>query len=92
MLDAHIKMKNRIHATHDLNTLWKRLRKEGYMVYEDEDYESESQAPYHLMHIETADGKFMADTLYRDHTAEELNEARELGLTPFLQHIEWVEY
>lgn len=89
MLDAHIKMKNRIHATHDLNTLWKRLRKEGYMVYEDEDY---PQGEYHLYHVETADGKFMADTLYRDMTEAELEETRGLGLTPYLQQIEWVEY
>lgn len=92
MIDLGTRIKNRVHATHDLKTLWGRLRKEGFMVYEDEDYLEHEQAPYHLYHIETGDGGFVADVEYRDYSEKELQESRELGLTPFLQEIQWIEY
>lgn len=91
-MDYNTRIKNRIHATHDLNKLWGKLRKEGLMVYEDEDYLENEQAPYHLMHIEHGNGEFVADVEYRDYSESELQESRELGLTPFLQEIQWVEY
>ena len=94
MIDYGIRIKNRIHATHDLNKLWKKLRKEGFEVWEDEDYVDNSQTPYHLYHVEKPDEnlKFVADCLYRDKTEKELLIDKELGTTPFLQEIQWVKY
>ena len=94
MADLNTRIKNRIYKTHDLKTLWVKLRKEGLLVWEDEDYTDNAQAPYHLMHIEeeTTGCRFVADTLYRDRTEQELAEDRELGITPFKQEIEWVKY
>lgn len=91
MVDANTRIKNRIHATHDLQTLWRKLRKEGYSVYEADDYIDNVQKPYHLYIIE---GKNNApvEVLYRDKTNQELAEDKELGLTPFLQEIEWIRY
>lgn len=92
MIDLGTRIKNRVHKTHDLNTLWGRLRKEGFKVYEKGNYLDTVQAPYHLIHIETGDGGFVADVEYRDYSENELQESRDLGLTPFLQEIQWVEY
>lgn len=92
MIDLGTRIKNRVHATHDLRTLWQRLRNEGFMVYEEEDYLDSVQAPYRLISIERGDGGFVARVSYRDYSEKELQESRELGLTPFLQEIQWVEY
>lgn len=91
MADLNMRIKNRIHATHDLNKLWQKLRKEGFSVYEAEDYINNEQAPYHLYYIEKSYG-VPVEVLYRDKTEKELAEDRELGLTPFMQEIEWVKY
>ena len=91
MSDINLRIKNRIHATHDLNRLWQKLRHEGYTVYEAEDYEHGEQAPYHLYLIEKGYG-VPVEVLYKDKTAEEIQEDKELELTPFLQEIEWVKY
>lgn len=92
MTDVNTKIKNRVYRTYDLNTLWIKLRKEGFTVYEAEDYEHGEQSPYHLYHIETDSGSFIADVMYRNYTEQEMQEAKELGLTPFKQEIEWMEY
>ena len=92
MIDLGTRIKNRVHTTHDLRTLWQKLRDEGFMVYEDEEYMYGEQAPDHLYHIETGDGQFVADVHFRDYTEKELQESRELGLTPFLQEVQWIEY
>lgn len=92
MLDRGTRTKNRIYKTHDLRKLWDKLRKEGYLVYENEDYLDNEQAPYHLYHIEDKDEMFVANCLYRDKTEEEFAIDEELGLTPFLQEIERIEY
>lgn len=94
MTDANARIKNRIHATHDLHTLWPKLRAEGWQVWEAEDYENNEQAPWHLYYIDKGNAKQGASVavLYRDKTEQELAEDRELGLTPFKQEIEWVSY
>ena len=94
MSDLNTRIKNRIYKTHDLKTLWAKLRKEGLLVWEDEDYTDNAQAPYHKKKNkkETTGCRFVADTLYRDRTEQELEEDRELDLTPFKQEIEWVKY
>ena len=91
MTDINTKIKNRIHATHDLKDLWVKLRKEGYMVYEAEDYKDNEQAPYHLYYIEKGYG-VPVEVLYRDKTQAELDNDKALDLTPFLQEVEWVKY
>lgn len=93
-MDINARIKNRIHATHDLNTLWQKLRGEGFSVYEAEDYAGNEQAPWHLYYIDKGDATSGAsvEVLYRDKTEKELAEDRELGLTPFKQEIEWVKY
>lgn len=91
MTDINARIKNRIHATHDLNTLWRKLRSEGFSVYEAEDYTDNEQAPYHLYYIEKSYGA-PVEVLYRDKTEQELEEDRKLDLTPFKQEIEWVKY
>lgn len=91
MIDINAKIKNRIYRTHDLNTLWQKLRDEGCEVWEDEDYINNEQAPYHLYHIGKSYG-VSVNVLYRDRTEQELAEDIELDCTPFKQEIEWVEY
>lgn len=91
MTDLNTKIKNRIHATHDLSKLWQKLRAEGFSVYEAEDYADNEQAPYHLYYIEKGYGASV-EVLYRDKTEQELAEDKELDLTPFMQEIEWVRY
>lgn len=94
MIDVNTKVKNRIYRTRDLNTLWQKLRAEGWNVYEAEDYVDGAQAPYHLYCIDDGRAKVGAsiEVLFRDKTEQELAEDRELGLTPFKQEIEWVRY
>lgn len=91
MTDINTRIKNRIHATHDLRTLWQKLRDEGFSVYEAEDYMHNEQAPWHLYYIDKGYGASV-EVLFRDKTEQELAEDRELGLTPFKQEIEWVKY
>lgn len=91
MTDVNTRIKNRIHATHDLNTLWQKLRSEGLQVWEAEDYTDNEQAPWHLYYIDKGYGASV-EVLFRDKTEQELAEDRELGLTPFKQEIEWVKY
>lgn len=91
MADINTKIKNRIYKTHDLNTLWQKLRNEGWQVWEDEDYINNEQAPYHLYCID-ADYGASVEVLYRERTEQELQEDRDLDITPFLQEIEWVRY
>lgn len=91
MIDLNTRLKNRINNTHDLRKLWDKLRKEGMQVYEAEDYENGEQAPYHMMIIDKGNGA-PVEVLYRNKTPEELAEDEELGITPFLQQIEWVKY
>lgn len=94
MADANARIKNRIYKTHDLNTLWGKLRKEGWEVWEAEDYADNGQAPYHLYYIDKGDAKSGAsiEVLYRDRTAQEVEEDEALDITPFKQEIEWVKY
>lgn len=94
MTDANTRIKNRIHKTHDLYTLWPKLRAEGLQVWEAEDYTDNEQAPWHLYCIDKGDAKQGAsiEVLFRDKTAQEIEEDKELGLTPFKQEIEWVRY
>ena len=94
MRDVNNRIKNRIHATHDLWTLWRKLRDEGLQVWEAEDYADNAQAPYHLYYIDDGKAKSgaMVEVLFRDKTEEELAEDRTLGVTPFKQEIEWVKY
>lgn len=94
MIDINTKIKNRIHKTHDLYTLWGKLRAEGLQVWEAEDYANNEQAPWHLYYIDRGNPKQGAsvEVLFRDKTEQELAEDRELGLTPFKQEIEWVKY
>lgn len=94
MTDANTRIKNRIHATHDLHTLWQKLRNEGWQVWEDEDYTDNEQAPWHLYYIDKGNATSGAsvEVLFRDKTEQELAEDEELGLTPFKQEIEWVRY
>lgn len=94
MIDENTRIKNRIHATHDLYTLWKKLRNEGWQVWEEEDYTNNAQAPWHLYYIDKGNAKQGAsvEVLFRDKTDQELAEDRELGLVPFKQEIEWVRY
>lgn len=93
-MDENAKIKNRIHATHDLNILWQKLRDEGWQVWEAEDYTDNAQAPWHLYCIDRGNATSGAsvEVLFRDKTEQELAEDRELGLTPFKQEIEWVRY
>lgn len=91
MTDINTKIKNRIYKTHDLNTLWQKLRNEGCQVWEDEDYMDNEQAPYHLYCIDKGYGTSV-EVLYRERTKQELQEDRDLDITPFLQEIEWVRY
>lgn len=93
-MDDNTKIKNRIHKTHDLCTLWPKLRGEGWQVWEAEDYTNNEQAPWHLYYIDKGDAKQGAsvEVLFRDKTDQELAEDRELGLTPFKQEIEWIRY
>ena len=91
MIDTNARIKNRIHRTHDLCTLWPKLRKEGFSVWQAEDYEDNGQAPYHLCYIEKDYGA-PVEVLYRDRTEQELKEDKELGVTPFKQEIEWVKF
>ena len=90
--DIGTRVKNRINATTDLNDLWKKLRNEGYMVWEDEDYENNAQAPHHLYHVETGDGYFVADALYTDRKQEDIEWDKEVGCRPFKQDIVRIEY
>lgn len=94
MVDVNTRIKNRIHATHDLYTLWQKLRNEGWQVWEAEDYTNNEQAPWHLYCIDNGNAKAGAsvEVLFRDKTEQELAEERELDLTPFKQEIEWVRY
>lgn len=94
MIDINTRIKNRIHATHDLNKLWAKLQQEGLQVWEAEDYTDNVQAPYHLYYIDNgnATSGAMVEVLYREKTEQELAEDRELDLTPFKQEIEWVKY
>lgn len=94
MTDANTKIKNRIYKTHDLYTLWQKLRNEGWQVWEAEDYANNEQAPWHLYYIDKGNAKQGAsvEVLFRDKTEQELEEDRELDLTPFKQEIEWVKY
>ena len=94
MIDDNTRIKNRIHKTHDLYTLWEKLRAEGLQVWEAEDYANNEQAPWHLYYIDKSNAKQGAsvEVLFRDKTDRELAEDRELGLTPFKQEIEWVKY
>ena len=94
MIDNNARIKNRIHATHDLYTLWQKLRGEGWQVWEAEDYTNNAQAPWHLYYIDRGNAKQGAsvEVLFRDKTDQELAEDKELGLTPFKQEIEWVKY
>lgn len=91
MTDINARIKNRIYKTHDLNTLWQKLRDEGCNVWEDEDYIDNEQAPWHLYCIDKGYGA-SAEVLYRDRTEQELQEDKDLGITPFKQEIEWVRY
>lgn len=91
MTDINAKIKNRIYKTHDLNTLWQKLRNEGCNVWEDEDYIDNEQAPYHLYHIDKGYGASV-NVLYRDRTKEEIEEDIKLNIIPFTQEIEWCEY
>jgi hypothetical protein len=93
-MDENTRIKNRIHKTHDLYTLWQKLRGEGWQVWEAEDYTDNEQAPWHLYYIDRGNTKQGAsvEVLFRDKTEQELAEDRELGLTPFKQEIEWVRY
>lgn len=91
MTDLNARLKNRIHATHDLNKLWEKLRGEGFTVYEAEDYADNEQAPYHLYYIEKNYG-VPVEVLYRDKTNKEIEQDKQLDLTPFKQEIEWVRY
>lgn len=94
MIDINTKIKNRIYKTHDLNTLWQKLRNEGCQVWEDEDYIDNEQAPWHLYCIDDGTAKVGAsvEVLYRERTEQELQEDRDLEITPFKQEIEWVRY
>lgn len=94
MIDNNTRIKNRIHATHDLYTLWAKLRAEGLQVWEAEDYTNNEQAPWHLYYIDKGNAKQGAsvEVLFRDKTEQELAEDKEQGLTPFKQEIEWVKY
>lgn len=94
MIDDNARIKNRIHATHNLHTLWGKLRAEGLQVWEAEDYANNDQAPWHLYYIDKGNAKQGAsvEVLFRDKTDQELAEDEELGLTPFKQEIEWVKY
>ena len=94
MIDENTRIKNRIHKTHDLYTLWEKLRAEGLQVWEAEDYTNNEQAPWHLYYIDKGNAKQGAsvEVLFRDKTEQELAEDRELGLMPFKQEIEWVKY
>lgn len=91
MIDINTKIKNRIYKTHDLNTLWQKLRNEGCDVWEDEDYIDNEQAPWHLYYIDKGYGA-RVEVLYRERTEQELQEDRDLDITPFKQEIEWVKY
>ncbi len=93
-MDENTRIKNRIHKTHDLYTLWQKLRGEGWQVWEAEDYTDNEQAPWHLYYIDRGKAKQGAsvEVLFRDKTEQELAEDRELGLTPFKQEIEGVRY
>lgn len=93
-MDENTRIKNRIHATHDLNNLWQKLRGEGWNVWEAEDYTNNEQAPWHLYCIDRGNAKVGAnvEVLFKDKTEQELTEDEELGLTPFKQEIEWVRY
>lgn len=93
-MDENMKIKNRIHATHDLNTLWPKLRNEGWQVWEAEDYTNNTQEPWHLYYIDRGNATSGAsvEVLFRDKTERELAEDKELGVTPFKQEIEWVKY
>ena len=94
MIDINARIKNRIQATHDLGTLWQKLRNEGWQVWEAEDYAENEQAPWHLYRIDNGTAKVGAsvEVLFRDKTEQEITEDRQLGLTPFKQHIEWIRY
>ena len=94
MIDINARIKNRIQATHDLSTLWQKLRNEGLQVWEAEDYADNEQAPWHLYCIDDGTAKVGAsvEVLFRDKTEQELAEDKEFGLTPFKQHIEWIRY
>lgn len=94
MIDIHTRIKNRINATHNLWALWQKLRSEGWQVWEAEDYADNEQAPWHLYCIDNGKATTGAsiEVLFRDKTEEELAEDRELGCTPFKQHIEWIKY
>lgn len=93
-MDENTRIKNRIHATRDLYTLWQKLKGEGWQVWEAEDYTNNAQAPWHLYYIDRGNAKQGAsvEVLFRDKTDQELAEDKKLGLTPFKQEIEWVKY
>lgn len=94
MTDINARIKNRIYKTHDLNMLWQKLRDEGWQVWEAEDYANNEQAPWHLYCIDDGTAKVGAsvEVLYRDRTEQELQEDKDLEITPFKQEIEWVRY
>ncbi len=91
MIDTNTKIKNRVYKTHDLSNLWKKLRDEGFSVWEAEDYELNEQEPYHLYYIEKDYG-VPVEVLFRERTDEEIAEDKELGLTPYKQEILQVKY
>lgn len=94
MVDVNARIKNRINRVHDLNTLWPKLRAEGWQVWEDEDYAGNEQAPWHLYYIDDGRAKTGAsiEVLFRDKHPDEIECDKAIGLTPFKQEIEWVRY
>lgn len=90
-LDVNTRIKNRIYKTRDLNTLWGKLRAEGFSVYEAEDYTDNEQAPYHYYYIEKGNGA-PVEVLYRDRSEQEIAEDIEQEITPYKQEIERVYY
>lgn len=92
MLDINARIAKRINATHDLATLWPKLRADGFSVWEAEDYVGGEQAPWHLYYVGGGEVNVPVEVLYRQKTEEELAEDKELGCTPFKQFIEWIKY
>lgn len=93
-MDENTKIKTRIYRTHNLYTLWQKLRGEGWNVWEAEDYADNEQAPWHLYYIDRGNPKAGAsvEVLFRNRTEREIAEDKELKITPFKQEIEWVKY
>lgn len=91
-MDESTKLKNRVKLSHDLNRLWEKLRKEGYMVYQDEDYMENEQAPYHLYYIDKSNGDQLISVLYEDKTPEQIQEDALYNRTPYKQFISHITY